>query len=54
MNISQKGEKGVVKPFARFLAEYDAHGKRKEHFTVTSSKNLIFAIVFEKRAKVVF
>ena len=51
MTISQKGEKGIVKPFARFLAEYDAHGKRKEHFTVTSSKNLIFAIVFEKKSE---
>ena len=51
MNISQKGEKGVVKPFARFLAEYDANGKRHENFSVTSSKNLIFAIVFENKVE---
>ena len=51
MTISQKGEKCVVKPFARFLAEYDANGKRHENFSVTSSKNRIFAIVFENKVE---
>ena len=47
MHIAQKGEKGAVKPITRFIAKYDANGKRHDDFSITSSKKLIIVFIFD-------
>ena len=39
MVIAQKEGKGTVKPVTRFIAKYDANGKRHDDFSITSSKS---------------